>query len=78
MKVFGVPNADPTAYHTLLDWLYINRKGQKIKYVLHYTRVPVDARPCLLPQSLRVQAVMEDGSVVTSVQAAPGHKARIT
>lgn len=73
MKVFGIPDADPTAYETLLTYL----KGRRIKYVLHYTRVPIDARPCLLPQSLRVQAVMEDGSVVTSVQAAPGHKARI-
>jgi hypothetical protein len=73
MKVFGVPDADPTAYHRLLDYV----QGRKIKYVLHYTRVPIDARPCLLPQSLRVQAVMEDGSVVTSVQAAPGRKARI-
>lgn len=73
MKVFGVPDADTTAYQRLLEHV----QGRKIKYVLHYTRVPINARPCLLPQSLRVQAIMEDGSVVTAVQAAPGHKARI-
>lgn len=77
MKVYGVPNTDPTAFHALLDWLYINRTGKKIKYVMHYQRVPIDARPCLLPQSLRVQAVLEDGTVVTAMQAAPGLKARI-
>lgn len=73
MKVYGVPNVDPTAYHCLLDYL----AGRKVKYILHNQRVPIDARPCLLPQSLRIQAVLEDDTVVTAFQAAPNHKARI-
>lgn len=73
MKEYGTPDADPTAYLLLLERI----EGMEVLSILHHQRVPIDARACLLPQSLKVQAVLIDGGLVTCQQMAPGHTARI-
>ena len=73
MKVYGVPDADLTAYNLLVEYV----GSRPVLYILHHQRMPVDARPCKLPLSLSVQAVMEDGAVITAQQPSPGTRARI-
>lgn len=73
MKEYGTPDSDDTAYRTLLAHV----SGMDVLYILHKPRVPIDARMCQLPQSLKVQAVLADGRVITCFQPAPGKPARI-
>lgn len=73
MKEYGTPDSDDTAYRTLLAHV----KDMEVTYIVHKPRVPIDARMCLLPQSLKVQAVLADRTVVTCFQPAPGFPARI-
>ena len=73
MEEYGTPDSDKTAYMVLLAYV----EGMDVKYILHHQRMPIDARPCQLPQSLKVQAVLGNGKVVTCQQAAPSHAARI-
>lgn len=73
MKEYGIPDADDTAYKTLLQHV----AGLQVESILHRPRVPIDARMCMMPQSLTVQAVLADKSVVTCFQPSPGKPARI-
>lgn len=73
VKEYGTPDADPTAYQLLLSHV----QGMAVVSILHYPRVAIDARPCQLPLSLRVQAVLANGVVITSWQPSPGRPARI-
>lgn len=73
MKIYGQPDPDDTAYKLLME--YVGDKD--ILYILHHQRIPVDARPCKLPLSLRVQAVLLNGEVITAMQPEPGKPARI-
>lgn len=73
MKEYGTPDEDKTAYNKLLEHL----QGLEVNYILHYPRVPIDARACRMPQSLKVQAVLASGEVLTVVQPAPGRKAKL-
>lgn len=73
MKEYGTPDADDTAYKVLLAHV----AGMQVDYIIHKPRVPVDARACQMPQSLTVQAVLADKSVITCFQPAPGKPARI-
>ena len=73
MKEYGTPDADDTAYKTLLKHV----ESMEVDYILHNPRVPVDARMCRLPQSLTVQAVLASGKVISCFQPSPGKPARI-
>lgn len=73
MKVYGLPDPDSTALDTLLAYV----DGMDVMYVLCHQRMPVDARPCKLPLSLKVQAILKNNVVVTAFQPAPGQPARI-
>ncbi len=73
MKEYGTPDADQTAYQVLLD----HTRNMDVAFILHHQRVAISARACQLPQSLRVQATLANGQVITCQQAAPGHAARI-
>ena len=73
MKEYGTPDADLTTYNLLLEHI----KGMDVLSIIHHPRVPIDSRACRLPQSLKVQAVLIDGRLVTCQQMAPGHVARI-
>jgi hypothetical protein len=78
MKAYGTPDADPTVYDALVLYLEASQDGPGPDYFIHHPRVPIDARPCRLPLSLRVQAVMPGGAVVTAFQARPGARVKIT
>ena len=73
MREYGTPDPDTTAYDKLIEHV----KGLDVICIMHNQRVPIDARACQLPQSLKVQAVLADRTVVTAFQAAPGHRAKI-
>lgn len=73
MKEYGTPDKDDTAYKVLLAHV----AGMQVDYIIHNPRVPVDARMCQMPQSLTVQAVLADKSVIACFQPAPGKPARI-
>ena len=73
MKIYGQPDQDQTAYNTLLAYL----KGEEPKAILHHQRQPPNARPCKGPMSLRVQAIMQDGRIITAHQANIGTRAII-
>lgn len=60
-KVYGVQDPDTTAYDLLMQII----KDKKVARVLLHQRMPINARPCKLPGSLTVQAVLESGEVIT-------------
>lgn len=67
-KEYGKPDADPSAYNLLLQTI----TAEKVVRILHHPRIPIDARLCQLPGSLLVQAVLEDGRVISVRQAKAG------
>ncbi len=71
MKEYGQPDEDTAPYSRLLDHIAERYPTLSIQYVLHNQRVPIDARPCQLPLSLRVQAVLSNGQIITAFQAKP-------
>lgn len=71
MKVYGTPDADTTAIDYLMSIVDID----EVQAIMHHQRVPIDARACKLPQSLLVQAVMIDNTVVNVRQNQPGSRA---
>lgn len=73
MKEYGIPDVDDTAYKLLLEHV----KDMDVLYITHHPRVPIDARMCLMPQSLKVQAVLANKRVITVIQPAPGLPAKI-
>lgn len=73
MKEYGTPDPDDTAYRAVIKHV----EGLEVAHILHHQRVPINARMCRLPQSLKVQAVLVDGSVITYVQMAPGRAAKL-
>lgn len=73
MKEYGTPDKDDTAYKVLLNHV----KDMEVLYIMHKPRVPIDARMCQLPQSLKVQAVLTNNTVITCFQPAPGRPAKI-
>lgn len=75
MTEYGTPDSDTAPLDTLKSWLLANT--QKAVYIMHYQRVPVDARACQLPTSLKVQAVLEDGRIVTAFQPCIGAAVQI-
>lgn len=76
MVVYGKPDEDTATVDALQNWL--REQPAEATYILHHQRVPIDARPCRLPQSLTTQLVLEDKRVVTAFQAKPGAKVAIT
>ena len=75
MLEYGLPDSDSAPLDTLKAWLVDN--NQVAVYIMHHQRVPIDARPCQLPTSLRVQAVLDDGRVVTAFQPQLGAAVQI-
>lgn len=73
-KEYGSPDSDSTAYDLLREYT----KNMVVVYIMHHPRVPIDARACQMPQSLKVQAVMAYGNIITSTQMAPGLPAKIS
>lgn len=74
MTSYGTPDSDPAPLAALM----IAVEGREVEYVIHFPRVAIDARPCLLPLSLKVSAVLANKQVVTAFQAAPGRRIEIT
>lgn len=75
MKEYGPRDEDTTAYDVLTRHIEANQL--EVNYIMHYARMPIDARPCQLPLSLLVVAVLSDGSILRCRQARPGAPARI-
>lgn len=73
-KTYGEPDADSSVLEALLDSL----GDAEVRYILHHQRMPINARPCKLPCSLIVQAVLTNEVVVTAFQAEPGARIQIT
>lgn len=71
MKIYGKPDGDTTA----IDYLMSIVDTDLVQAIMHHQRVPIDARACQLPQSLLVQAVMMDNTVVNVRQNQPGGRA---
>ena len=76
MLEYGTPDTDTSVADALRKWLSDNK--QEASYLLHHQRIPVDARPCKLPRSLKAQLVLVNGKVVTAFQSHPGAKVQIT
>ncbi len=74
MKEYGVPDPDTTAYCLLMQAV----QGKSVEYVMHHPRVPLNARQCQMPGSLKVQALLLDKTVITAVQPRAGKPAKIT
>lgn len=72
-KEYGQPDADTAAYRLLLQTI----EGLQAIRILHHPRKPLNAKPCQLPGSLLVQAVMLDGTVVSVRQAKVGATPRV-
>lgn len=68
MKTYGTPDEDTTAFDYLLTIVDID----KVQAFMYHRRIPIDARACQLPQSLLVQALMNDNTVINVRQAYPG------
>ena len=72
IKEYGTPDADTSVVQHLLSLV---DKGE-VMYIVHRPRVPVDARPCLLPLSLTVSVVLRNKNVISVRQPAPGQPTR--
>ena len=72
-KVYGESDADLAAENLLREHI----KGKDVLYLILNQRIPSNARPCKLPGSLTVQAVMADRTVVSVRQYGPGGRPRI-
>lgn len=72
-KEYGKPDIDVSAYLLLLDTV----KDMDVKYIMHYDRVPVSARPCRSPGLLKIQALLSNNKVITVVQESVQHKPRV-
>lgn len=68
MQTYGKPDEDTAAINYLLSIV----DTDNVRAIMYHQRVPIDARACLLPQSLLVQAVMLDNTVINVRQAYPG------
>ena len=71
-KTYGKPDEDQTAQR-LLETLV---SGKDVDYFVLNPRKPINARPCQLPGSLTVQAVLVGGEVITVRQYKVGGEAR--
>jgi hypothetical protein len=65
---YGTPDPDPAAYNRLVELA----KDEDVTYILHHQRVPIDARTCLGPGSVKVQAVIAGGKLLTVKQSSDG------
>lgn len=65
---YGLKDADTAAYNKLLELT----STHKPVYILHHARVPLTARACQWPGSLKVQAVLAENKTVTVVQLQNG------
>lgn len=65
---YGIPDPDPAAYNRLLELT----ATEDVMYILHHPRVPIDARLCLSPGSVKVQAVIAGGKFLVVRQFADG------
>ena len=74
MRIYGKPDDDSAAYNALMQAV----GDAEVTYIMHHQRVPIDARPCKLPTSLMVQAVLVGGKVVTATQIGIGGRVAIT
>lgn len=74
MKTYGTPDADTSAYDTLMKAV----EGKFLQYIMHYPRVAIDARPCQLPTSHKVIAVLSSGRTITAFQAKPNGKVKLS
>lgn len=70
---YGPRDTDTSVYEALIKAC----EGMDIKYVMHYARRPINARPCQLPGLLRVQAVAQNGQVFTAEQYKVGGEIRL-
>lgn len=75
MKEYGQRDEDSTSYDFLMQ--YLNDNKIEAAYIMHHQRVPANLKQCRWPCSVRTQAVLADGKVVTSIQLKPGAEARI-
>lgn len=75
IKEYGPVDEDLTAYQTLLD--YLTEQGLTPLYIAHHKRKPLQSKQCQWPGSVRVQAVLTTGKVISSIQFKPGGKATI-
>lgn len=61
MKVYGKSDEDKSAENLLMSLI----AGEDVQYVMLHARKPINARPCQLPGSLTVQALLVDGRVIS-------------
>ena len=73
-KVYGESDKDLTAENLLRETI----KDCSVRYLILHQRMPLSARPCKLPGSLMVQAVLSDGQIVTVMQNKVDGPARVT
>lgn len=71
-KVYGESDEDSTAEDLLRELV----ADKSVAYLLLHKRMPLNARPCKLPGSLTVQAVLTNKTVVTVRQTKVGGPAR--
>ena len=72
-KVYGESDKDLTAENLLRETV----KDSEVRYLILHQRMPLNARPCKLPGSLTVQAMLSNGCVVTVRQNKPAGEARV-
>lgn len=72
VKEYGTPDPDDSAYKVLLELV----GHLPVKYIMHYPRIPVDARMCQMPGSVKVVALLEDNTTITVRQDRPGSQPR--
>ncbi len=73
MKVYGTLDEDPSTYDLLIREI----EGRTdVLYIVQHARKP-EGKRCTNPGLLRVQAVLESGKVITSIQTSFGAVPRI-
>jgi hypothetical protein len=60
-KTYGKSDPDMAAENLLMETI----RGEDVVSILLHPRMPINARPCQLPGSLTVQAILASGRVIT-------------
>lgn len=75
IREYGPKDEDTTAYDKLEAYCQLNDITPL--YIAHHKRRPTNSKQCQWPGSVRVQAVLATGKVITSLQLKPGGPATI-
>ena len=69
VKHYGKPSEDTEPLEKLLSLIDLGNTN----YITHFPKVEINARPCKMPGSIKVSAIMKDSKVLSVIKHVDGH-----